>query len=194
MLIPLGWWLAGPVILVPILLSCIRGRSWQDLLMLGYTALVFFAGYRLLAAQYPARDAFFGLNYYRLVESLPVLQIVIPAVTLLTILLCGLGIRLRNPLVPGIVTFLLLILGTGFGVRMTFDKDVHETLAYDWLIRHERYADVIARAEKYQPHNPVSACSVNFCLFMNGQLEQRLTQFYQCGTEGLVLPSIRDNL
>ena len=193
-LIPLGWWLAGPVILVPILLSCIRGRSWQDLLMLGYTALVFFAGYRLLAAQYPARDAFFGLNYYRLVESLPVLQIVIPAVTLLTLLLCGLGIRLRNPLVPGIVTFLLLLLGTGFGVRMTFDKDVHETLAYDWLIRHERYADVIARAEKYQPHNPVSACSVNFCLFMNGQLEQRLTQFYQCGTEGLVLPSIRDNL
>ena len=193
-LIPLGWWLAGPVILVPVLLSCVRGRSGQDLVMLLYTGLVFFAGYRLLAAQYPARDAFFGLNYYRLVESLPALQVIIPAVTLLAIWLCGLGIRLRNPLVPGIVTFLALALGTWGGVRMTYDKDIHETLAYDWLIRHERYADVLRRAEKYQPKNPVSACSVNFCLFMNGQLESRLTEFYQCGTEGLVLPSIRDNL
>jgi hypothetical protein len=193
-LIPLGWWLTGPVILVPILLSCIRSRRWEDLIILFYTGLVFFAGYRLLAAQYPARDAFFGLNYYRLVESLPVLQIVIPAITLLTIWLCGLEIRLSRPLVPGIVTFIALALGTFAGVRMTYDKDTHETLAYDWLIRHERYADVITRAEKYQPHNPVSACSVNFCLFMNGQLDARLTEFYQCGTEGLVLPSIRDNL
>ncbi len=193
-LIPLGWWLTGPVILVPILLSCIRSRRWEDLVILFYTGVVFFAGYRLLAAQYPARDAFFGLNYYRLVESLPVLQIVIPAVTLLTIWLCGLNIRLSRPLVPGIVTFIALALGTFAGVRMTYDKDTHETLAYDWLIRHERYADVITRAEKYQPHNPVSACSVNFCLFMNGQLDARLTEFYQCGTEGLVLPSIRDNL
>ncbi len=193
-LIPLGWWLTGPVILVPILLSCIRSRRWEDLIILFYTGLVFFAGYRLLAAQYPARDAFFGLNYYRLVESLPVLQIVIPAVTLLTIWLCGLNIRLSKPLVPGIITFIALALGTFAGVRMTYDKDTHETLAYDWLIRHERYADVITRAEKYQPHNPVSACSVNFCLFMNGQLDARLTEFYQCGTEGLVLPSIRDNL
>ena len=193
-LIPLGWWLTGPVILVPILLSCIRSRRWEDLIILFYTGLVFFAGYRLLAAQYPARDAFFGLNYYRLVESLPVLQIVIPAITLLTIWLCGLEIRLSRPLVPGIVTFIALALGTFASVRMTYDKDTHETLAYDWLIRHERYADVITRAEKYQPHNPVSACSVNFCLFMNGQLDARLTEFYQCGTEGLVLPSIRDNL
>ena len=193
-LIPLGWWLTGPVILIPILLSCIRSRRWEDLVLLFYTGVVFFAGYRLLAAQYPARDAFFGLNYYRLVESLPVLQIVIPAVTLLTIWLCGLNIRLSRPLVPGIVTFIALALGTFAGVRMTYDKDTHETLAYDWLIRHERYADVISRAEKYQPHNPVSACSVNFCLFMNGQLDARLTEFYQCGTEGLVLPSIRDNL
>lgn len=193
-LIPLGWWLTGPVILVPILLSCIRSRRWEDLVILFYTGVVFFAGYRLLAAQYPARDAFFGLNYYRLVELLPVLQIVIPAVTLLTIWLCGLNIRLSKPLVPGIITFIALALGTFAGVRMTYDKDTHETLAYDWLIRHERYADVISRAEKYQPHNPVSACSVNFCLFMNGQLDARLTEFYQCGTEGLVLPSIRDNL
>ena len=196
-LIPLGWWLAGPVIVVPVLLSVIRRHKLPDLAMLAWTGIVAFAFYRLLAAQYPARDAFFGLNYYRLIESLPALQIVIPVVTLVCILVCGLGLRTgsgKMRLVSGILAALALLAGTFFGVRATYDKDTMETLAYDWLIRHERYQDVIARAEKYQPQNPVSACSVNFCLFTQGELERRLMQFYQCGTEGLVLPSIRDNL
>ena len=193
-LIPLGWWLAGPLILIPVLLSCIRSWQWKDLLMLGWTALVFWTEYRLLAAQYPLRDALFGLNYYRLVETLPVLQWLIPAVTLCCILICSLPLTLRYPARAGSVMGLLLIIGTFLGIHATFDRDTHETLAYDWLIRHERYEDVLRRAEKFQPHNPVSACSVNLCLFTQGQLESRLTDFYQCGTEGLVLPSIRDNL
>ena len=193
-LIPLGWWLVGPVIAVPVLFSCIRGRKWADLLMLVYLVPVFFAQYRLLAAQYPPRDAAFGLNYYRLVESLPALQVIIPAVTLLCIFLCGLSFRLRFPLIADAVLAVALAVGTWIGVSFAFDRDTYEVLAYDWLIRNERYQDVIKRAEKYQPRNAVSACSVNFCLFTEGELNSRLTQFYQCGTGGLVLPSIRDNL
>ena len=193
-LIPLGWWLVGPLILIPVLLSCIRSWQWKDLLMLGWTALVFWTEYRLLAAQYPLRDALFGLNYYRLVETLPVLQWLIPAVTLFCILVCSLPLTLRYPARAGSVMAVLLVFGTFLGVRATYDRDTHETLAYDWLIRHERYEDVLRRAEKYQPHNPVSACSVNLCLFTQGQLESRLMDFYQYGTEGLVLPSIRDNM
>ena len=193
-LIPLGWWLAGPVILIPILLSVLHGHKISDVLMIAWTALVFFAEYRLLAPQYPLRDALFGLNYYRLVESLPVWQIVIPAITLLCILACHLRFNLRRPVLAGILICALLAAGTVFGIHCTYDKDTQETLAYDWLIRNEHYADVLKRAEKYQPHNPVSACSVNFGLFTQGQLGSRLTEFYQCGTGGLILPSIRDNL
>ena len=190
-LIPLGWWLVGPVIVVPVLFSCILGRKWAELAMLVYLVPVFFAQYRLLAAQYPPRDAAFGLNYYRLVESLPALQVIIPAVTLLCIFLCGMR---RFPLIVDAVLAAVLAIGTWIGVSLAYDKDTYETLAYDWLIRNERYQDVIKRAEKYQPHNAVSACSVNFCLFTQGELNTRLTQFYQCGTGGLVLPSVRDNL
>ena len=193
-LIPLGWWLVGPVILIPILLSTLKGHKIADLLMIAWTAVVAFVEYRLLAPQYPLRDALFGLNYYRLVETLPILQLIIPAVTFLCILACHLRFKLARPVLSGVVTTLLLFVGTFLGVRAAYDKDTHETLAYDWLIRHERYADVIRRAEKYQPHNPVSACSVNFCLFTQGQLASRMADFYQCGIEGLVLPSIRDNL
>ena len=193
-LIPLGWWLCGPVILIPVLISVLQGHRAADLLMIAWTALTFFAEYRLLSPQYPLRDALCGLNYYRLVETLPILQLVIPAVTLLCILVCGLPFSLRRPVPAGLAIAILLAAGTAWGVLHTYDKDTQETLAYDWLIRHERYADVLKRAEKYQPHNPVSACSVNFCLFAQGQLHTRMDQFYQCGTEGLVLPSIRDNL
>ena len=193
-LIPLGWWLVGPVIVVPVLFSCLCGRKWADLAMLVYLVPVFFAQYRLMAAQYPPRDAAFGLNYYRLVESLPALQVIIPAVALLCIFLCGLNIRMRFPLIVDTVLAAVLAVGAWIGVSLAYNKDTYEVLAYDWLIRNERYQEVIKRAEKYQPRNAVSACSVNFCLFTEGELNSRLTQFYQCGTGGLVLPSIRDNL
>jgi len=192
-MIPLGWWLAGPVIILPVLLSVLCRMKPADFAVLAYTLLVYWIGYRLLAAQYPLRDAFFGINYHRLAERLPALQIVIPAVALLCIVLCGLGLRLRHPAPVGIVTAILLLAGTAWGVRLSYDRDAYELLAYDDLIRHQRYADVIARAEKYQPQDPIGACSVNFSLFMEGQLSARFEEFYQCGTGGLVLPSIRDN-
>ena len=193
-LIPLGWWLVGPVVIVPILFSVLLGRKWKDLLILGFTALVYYAGYRLLAAQYPMRDAFFGVNYTRIREMLPALQVIIPLMALGCIFGCGLPMKKTVPTILDWALLAVLVLGTALGVRQAYDRDAYEILAYDDLIRHERYQDVIKRAEKYQPATPVSACSVNFSLFMNGQLSARLPEFYQCGTQGLVLPSIRDNV
>ncbi len=193
-LIPLFWWLLGPVVIVPVLFSAIAGRKTSDLLHLVYTALVFYAGYRLLASQYPAHDAFFGINYTRIREMLPVLQVVIPFVTLGCIFACGLGAKLKHLVTVDWAILVVLAIATAGSVRLAYNRDAYEVLAYDDLIRHERYRDVIRRAEKYQPRNPISACSVNFSLFMNGQLSSRLDEFYQCGTQGLVQPSIRDNV
>ena len=193
-LLPLGWWLIGPMILLPLVISVLQGHRWADFIFLAYAALVFYAEYRLLAPQYPPRDALFGLNYYRLVENLPTLQWVIPVVSGAVIFLTGQRFSLARPIAATVMTMALLIGGTLWGVSLTYDKDTQETLAYDYLIRHERYQEVIQRAEKYQPHNSVSACSVNFCLFMNRELLSRMDQFYQCGVEGLVEPSIRDNM
>ena len=172
-LIPLFWWLLGPVVIVPVLFSAIAGRKTSDLLHLVYTALVFYAGYRLLASQYPAHDAFFGINYTRIREMLPVLQVVIPFVTLGCIFACGLGAKLKHPVTVDWAILVVLAIATAGSVRLAYDRDAYEVLAYDDLIRHERYQDVVKRAERYQPHNPISACSVNFSLFMNGQLSLR---------------------
>ena len=182
------------MILLPLALSILQGRKWSDLAVLAYTAVVFYAEYRLLAPQYPLRDALFGLNYYRLVESLPALQWVIPIVCGAIVLVCGQRFSLARPVPAAIIVLLLIAGGTFWGVTRTYDKDTHETLAYEYLIRHERYQEVLGRAKKYQPQNAVSASAVNLCLFMEGQLQEHFTEYYQCGTEGLILPSIRDNL
>ena len=193
-LLPLGWWLIGPMILLPLALSVLHGRKWADLVMLAYAAVVFYAEYRLLAPQYPLRDALFGLNYYRLVESLPALQWVIPIVCGAIIIVCGQRFSLARPVPAAIIVLLLIAGGTFWGVMRTYDKDTHETLAYEYLIRNKRYQDVLKRAKKYQPRNAVSASAVNLCLFLEGQLQDHFMEYYQCGTEGLILPSIRDNL
>ena len=193
-LIPLGWWLLGPVVVVPVLFSVLVGRKGPDLVLAVFTGVVFYAGYRLLAAQYPMRDAFFGINYHRLRETLPALQVVIPAVTLVCAFVCSLRTPVPMPAVVDGTVFSLLVLAAVMGVRLTYDKDAWEILAYDDLIRHERYQDVIHRAERYQPRTALSACSVNFCLFMDGHLTDRYPEFYQCGTGGLVRPSVKDNM
>ena len=193
-LIPLVWWLAGPVVIVPVLFSVLLGRKPADGAVLAYTAVVFLAGARLLAAQYPMRDALFGLNYTRLREMLPALQVIIPFATLGCIFGCGMSFKHLRTAATDWALFAVMALVTAFGVRIAYDRDAYEVLAYDSLIRHERYQEVVRRAERYQPRTPISACSVNFSLFMNGQLSSRLTEFYQCGTEGLVLPSVRDNV
>jgi hypothetical protein len=193
-LIPLGWWLLGPVIVVPVLFSVLVGRKWPDLVLALFTGAVFFAGYRLLAAQYPIRDAFFGINYHRLRDVLPALQGIIPGITLVCVFVCSLRLQVVLPTVVDGTVLALLFIAAAMGVRLTYEQDAWEILAYDDLIRHERYQEVIRRAEKYQPRTAISACSVNFCLFMDRQLTSRFQEFYQCGTEGLVRPSIKDNV
>ena len=192
-LIPLAWWLLGPVALVPVLFAVLLGRRPLHWALLIYTSIVVYALYRLFLSQYTPRDVLFGINYGRLREMLPALQVIIPVVTLLCIFACAVPVRLRQmALAEGALLFLLAA-GTLLGVKASYDRDTYEMIAYDDLIRHGKYKEVIERAEHYQPHSPISSCSVNFCLFMEGQLSRRLTEFYQCGTGGLVLPSIRDS-
>ena len=134
-LVPLGWWLAGPVVIVPVLFSVLIGRKVQDLLVLVYTAVVFYAGYRLMADQYPMRDAFFGLNYTRIREMMPALQVIIPFVSLACIIVCGMRIKAASAWMEWVLAA-VLALASGAGIRMAYDKDAYEMLAYDSLIRH----------------------------------------------------------
>ena len=101
----------------------------EDAVILVLTAGVFYAGYRLMASQYPMRDAFFGINYTRIREMLPALQVVIPPVSLLCIFLCGAGFRYRGEAAADLAGAVILALCTWGGVKLSYDKDSYEVLA-----------------------------------------------------------------
>ncbi len=73
-----------------------------------------------------------------------------------------------------------------------YHKDVLELIRYDYLVRYERWDEIIERAEKYQPKAPFSSVCVNLALAKTGQLSERLLDFYQSGRDGLLMPAIMD--
>ena len=60
-----------------------------------------------------------------------------------------------------------------------------ELLDYDLLVRTNRWADVIRKAEKKQPDLPLSVCATNLALGMTNQIANRAGEFFQNGPEGL---------
>ncbi len=74
-----------------------------------------------------------------------------------------------------------------------YDRDLYEVLRQDYLVRHERWDEIISRAEKYQPKAAFSSVCVNLALAKKRQLADRMFSFYQSGRDALIMPIFRDN-
>lgn len=191
---PLLWWLTGPVAFIPVIFSLAVNRSRKDIVSLLWAVVASYLLYRLFLMQYPLGRVALGINYYRIAIHRPIMQIILP----LTALACTLIVRLPAPRkIPAVLNpaiTLALVLSGWACTKLTYDRDGWEILAYSALERESRFSEIISRAEKYQPENAISANYVNHALAMEGKLSDRLWDFYQCGTDGLILPSIRDNM
>ena len=191
---PLAFWLLGPVAAVPMLYALICNRSVKELVCLVAGGAICYALYRLFLDQYPARDVFCGINYYRGRYTLPALQIVslliVPVLSVVDRLLPS---STRKP-VCQVLCICVFVAGALVGMRYTYDKDVHTYLKFDRDIRYGRFEDVLKTARRYQPHNAPSCTAVNLALYMTGRIDKDLDKYFQIGTDGLIMPSIRDNL
>lgn len=143
------------------------------------------ASYRLSA--FPLWRVAHGLGIYRTIDT-PLW----PAVTLgLLGLWCGVagaarplnfcGVRFRAIVVAG------LVMVAGFGTTVfSFNKQVHEGMAYDLLLRQRNWKGIIAKAEKSQPTSPLCISTLNLALAMRGELGDRMFEFRQVTSEGLI--------
>ncbi len=94
-----------------------------------------------------------------------------------------------------------VLLGIGYyrvplpyhGQTFGYNKDVYEVLRQDYLVRNERWDEIIRRAEKYQPRTAFSSVCVNLALAKKRQLAERMFDFYQSGRDALIMPIFRDN-
>lgn len=73
-----------------------------------------------------------------------------------------------------------------------FDKEKYELMKQDYLIRNQRWNDIIRNAEQYTVETPFWSESVNLALAMTGQLSQRQFAFYQSGSDALIMQMYRD--
>lgn len=73
-----------------------------------------------------------------------------------------------------------------------YDKDLYELIRLDYLVRNERWDDVVRRAGDYQVKTPFWSNCVNLALSQKRLLADRMFDFYQSGEDALIMPRVRD--
>lgn len=78
------------------------------------------------------------------------------------------------------------------GENFGYDKTAYELLMQDYLVRNERWDEIIERAEDYHVTSVFSSNCINLALSQKRQLAERMFDFYQSGEDALLLYRVRD--
>ncbi len=196
--IPVIYWVAGPAVWVAALfilcyeMTC--GASRLGGLLLGVVAVVMVLACTLLSAAvapYPLYQLFRGLDYYRIWASVPLMQYVVMLALAAVPFLCRLLPAQVGGRVVGAVAALAVVLALFF-IPKGYDAKTYELIDYDYLVRTQQWDAIIAKAERQNPDLPMSVAANNLALAMEGQLGDRMFQFFQNGVQGL-LPDFERN-
>ena len=192
-IIPLLYWAIGPLVWTYTLLRFVA-KGWRYSPFVLVTLGSQLAAYYFLLPQYPLSEAMGGINYLQTPNLfVPGMQIGMAVILPLVIFSHQIFKNMRFPVVV-IVAMLGIWLTTDSEVRGSiYDKSTFELLRQDYLIRNEKWNDIIANAEKFTVNTPFWSNSVNLALAQTGQLADRQFSFYQSGPNALVMASIRDN-
>ena len=178
--IPLLYWAIGPMVLLTALLlmplsvvyaaACILASSW--------------------IVPYPLTQLWVGIGYYRFPETLPYVLMAVPLLVAVLRYARPLLQELRPPVT--VLTAVAVVLVAVLLVPAGFDDRKYELIDYDYLVRLNRWDAIVSKASRRQPDLPMSVCALNLALGMTNQLDERATDFYQHGSEGL-LPRFERN-
>ena len=204
----LVYWFLGPVVFLYAALmigdTMMKGKQKGHLLSsLGYSAclLILTIAWILLTTQslqYPLYRIFSGLNYYRYPGTVSPLPL---GVMIWTVVVVFFGMvpdrhawikKLQQSKVVMVLSYVLVIVASWFGIKASFDEMTYDLIDYDFLVRTEQWDKIIEKAEKKQATTPLSVSCVNLALSQKGVLADRLFEFYQNGGEGLFPTFTRD--
>ena len=204
----LVYWLLGPVVFLYAALmigDTLKNAKQKGNVFsgIGYSAgiLILTVAWILLTTQtlqYPLYRIFAGLNYYRYpgaISPLPfvvmVWAVVIPFLGMIPCRQKSLQ-KLQQSKVVIVLSYVLVIVASWFGVKASFDEMTYDLIDYDFLVRTEQWDKIIEKAEKKPATTPLSVSCVNLALSQKGMLADRLFEFYQNGGEGLFPTFTRD--
>ena len=204
----LVYWFLGPVVFLYAALmigDTLKNAKQKGNVFsgIGYSAviLILTIAWILLTTQtlqYPLYRIFAGLNYYRYpgtISPLPfvvmVWAVVIPFLGMIPCRQKSLQ-KLQQSKVVIVLSYVLVIVASWFGIKASFDEMTYELIDYDFLVRTEQWDKIIEKAEKKPATTPLSVSCVNLALSQKGVLADRLFEFYQNGIEGLFPAFSRD--
>lgn len=204
----LVYWLLGPVVFLYAVLmigDTLKNAKQKGNVFsgIGYSAviLILTIAWILLTTQtlqYPLYRIFAGLNYYRYpgaISPLPfvvmVWAVVIPFLGMIPCHRKSLQ-KLQQSKVVMVLSYVLVIVASWFGIKASFDEMTYELIDYDFLVRTEQWDKIIEKAEKKPATTPLGVSCVNLALSQKGMLADRLFEFYQNGGEGLFPTFTRD--
>ena len=204
----LVYWFLGPVVFLYAALmigDTLKNAKQKGFFFpgIGYSAgiLILTIAWILLTTQtlqYPLYRIFAGLNYYRYpgaISPLPfvvmVWAVVIPFLGMIPCHRKSLQ-KLQQSKVVMVLSYVLVIVASWFGIKASFDEMTYELIDYDFLVRTEQWDKIIEKAEKKPATTPLSVSCVNLALSQKGMLADRLFEFYQNGGEGLFPSFTRD--
>lgn len=192
--IPITYWIAGPMVGMLALYTGIRLIKTCNRKIEGFSLAAFSLVYTTLIVAassyflpYPTVRFFLGLFYYRSIEVPTHIMCLSP---MLLLIITGVTIPLANKLCKTVAVAVVTVVASSLGSAI--DSQKYELMDYDCLVRQQRWADIVAKAEQKTPDLPMSVCATNLALAMTGKLGDRCFDFYQHGTEGL-LPEFERN-
>lgn len=204
----LVYWFLGPVVFLYAALmigDTLKNAKQKGNVLsgIGYSAviLILTIAWILLTTQtlqYPLYRIFAGLNYYRYPGAISPLPFV---VMVWAVVISFLGMipchrkslqKLQQSKVVIVLSYVLVIVASWFGIKASFDEMTYDLIDYDFLVRTEQWDKIIEKAEKKPATTPLSVSCVNLALSQKGMLADRLFEFYQNGGEGLFPTFTRD--
>lgn len=202
-MLPLLYWTAGAVhfifmgwVIIREFLNCTRQRNFFGAVSMLFGVGVWGVGCPLLASmwvQYPLYRLMGGIGYYRFPAAIPLVEIGLAALlVVLPFVMTALPKIKKRLFLCGALQTLLIAMGGYYFVSAGCDMDKEEAMEYDYLVRNKQWQTVIEKAEKKSPTSPFSVTCLNLALGMTGQLGDRMFEFYQNGTEGLLPVFQRD--
>lgn len=204
----LVYWFLGPVVFLYAALmigDTLKNAQQKDSILsgIGYSVciLVLTIAWILLTTQtlqYPLYRIFAGLNYYRYPGTISPLPFVVMVwavvIPFLGMIPCHRKFlqKLQQSKVVIVLSYVLVIVASWFGIKASFDEMTYDLIDYDFLVRTEQWDKIIEKAEKKPATTPLSVSCVNLALSQKGMLADRLFEFYQNGGEGLFPTFTRD--
>ncbi len=198
--IPLLYWLAGPTVLMLAAWVLLRqlqtaANKWVGI-GIGILALVYALGCILVSSwmvPYPLSRLFYGLDFYRFVEVYYwMLAITMALCVLVPVLTYWLPTVSKRSWLVGAGESLVMLVVFLILRSMFYDARKYEVMEYDYLVRCQDWGAIIAKADKKTPDLPMTVCATDLALGMEGQLGERLFDFFQHGSEGLLPPFTRN--